>query len=31
LRVAPALSITGEEATEGYQIMSDAVHRAASD
>ena len=31
LRVAPALSITTEEATEGFQIMRDAVHRAASD
>ena len=31
LRVAPPLSITAEEATEGFQIMSDAVQRAVSD
>jgi len=30
LRVAPPLSITAEEASEGFQILSDAVHRAVS-
>ncbi len=31
LRVAPPLSVTSEEATEGFQLMSDAVRRAVSD
>ena len=31
LRVAPPLSVTSEEASEGFQIMSDAVRRAVSD
>jgi 4-aminobutyrate aminotransferase len=31
LRVAPPMSVTAEEATEGFQIMSDAVQRAVSD
>jgi 4-aminobutyrate aminotransferase len=31
LRVAPALSVTSEEATEGFQILSDAVRRAVSE
>jgi 4-aminobutyrate aminotransferase len=30
LRVAPPLSVTADEATEGFQIMADAVHRAMS-
>jgi 4-aminobutyrate aminotransferase len=30
LRVAPPLSVTSEEATEGFQLMSDAVRRAVS-
>ncbi len=30
LRVGPPLSITAQEATEGFQIMSDALHRAVS-
>jgi 4-aminobutyrate aminotransferase len=28
LRVAPPLSITSEEAAEGFEMLSDAVHRA---
>ena len=31
LRVAPALTVTSEEATEGFQIMRDAVQRAVSE
>lgn len=31
LRIAPPLSITSEEATEGLEILREAVHRAAAD
>ncbi len=30
LRIAPPLSITSEEATEGFEILSDVVRRATS-
>jgi 4-aminobutyrate aminotransferase len=31
LRIAPPLSVTSEEAAEGYDILSAAVHRAIAD
>ena len=31
LRIAPPLSITTEEATEGYQILADSIREATSD
>ncbi len=31
LRIAPPLSVTSEEAAEGFEMLSDAVHRAVAD
>ncbi len=31
LRVAPPLSVTSEEAAEGFELLRDAVHKAVAD